>query len=149
MQKDRDIELQVALKRRRISDENIHEVDVKFLRSNYGMDDLPKSILWNWILENNFDKPVYKTDQYEKSFQSVITINGVKYTNRCLEKNKKNAEQAAALAAVIILGLMKYPKEESKTPEKKLDVQDGKDHARTENNNSVCHNSTNNVPPVR
>ncbi|CAL1286356.1 unnamed protein product [Larinioides sclopetarius] len=81
---DRDVELQVALKRRRISDENIHEVDVKFLRSNYGMDDLPKSVLWNWILENDLDKPVYNTEQYEKSFQSVITVNGVKYTNRCL-----------------------------------------------------------------
>ncbi|CAL1286360.1 unnamed protein product [Larinioides sclopetarius] len=143
---DRDVELQVALKRRRISDENIHEVDVKFLRSNYGMDDLPKSVLWNWILENDLDKPVYNTEQYEKSFQSVITVNGVKYTNRCLEKNKKNAEQAAALAAVIILGLMKYPKEENQTSEKELD---GQDHSHSENNSGVCHNLTNNIPPVR
>ncbi|GIY87851.1 tRNA-dihydrouridine(20) synthase-like [Caerostris extrusa] len=103
---DKDVELQVSLKRRRILDNNIHEVDVKFLRSNFGMDDLPKSILWHYIKNKNLDKPVYQTDQHEKSFQSVVTINGEKYTNRCLEKNKKNAEQAAALAAIITLGLI-------------------------------------------
>ncbi|KAG8200865.1 hypothetical protein JTE90_015770 [Oedothorax gibbosus] len=101
----KDIDLQVALKRRRVSDDNIHEIDVKFLRSNFGMDDLPKSILWHWAREQDFDQPIYQTEQYEKSFQSIVTVNNKQYTNRSLEKNKKNAEQAAALSAVIALGL--------------------------------------------
>ncbi|XP_042897402.1 tRNA-dihydrouridine(20) synthase [NAD(P)+]-like [Parasteatoda tepidariorum] len=71
------------------------------------MDDLPKTVLWNWAKGQSIDQPKYQTDQYEKSFQSVVHINGKKYTNLCLEKNKKNAEQAAALVAVISLGLGK------------------------------------------
>ncbi|XP_035233549.1 tRNA-dihydrouridine(20) synthase [NAD(P)+]-like, partial [Stegodyphus dumicola] len=105
---ERDIELQASLKRRRVADNDIHEMDVKFQRSKFNMDDLPKSILWNWSLSQKIGQPIYKTEQYEKSFQSVVTINGKKYTNRCLEKNKKNAEQAAALVATIALGLIIY-----------------------------------------
>nr|XP_042897397.1 tRNA-dihydrouridine(20) synthase [NAD(P)+]-like isoform X2 [Parasteatoda tepidariorum] len=104
---DQDIELQIALKRRRVNDGDINEMDIKFLRTNFDMDDLPKTVLWNWAKGQNIDQPKYQTDQYEKSFQSVVHINGKKYTNLCLEKNKKNAEQAAALVAVISLGLGK------------------------------------------
>ncbi|GFY68400.1 tRNA-dihydrouridine(20) synthase-like [Trichonephila inaurata madagascariensis] len=148
--KDKDIELQVSLKRRRITENNIHEVDVKFLRSNFGIDDLPKSVLWNWIKEQNMDKPTYQTDQYEKSFQSIITVNGQKYTNRCLEKNKKNAEQAAALAAVITLGLVNNPnlkeKEENGAADS-VEVLSEQDTSRLEKLN--CQNSTNDVLSVR
>ncbi|XP_054710193.1 tRNA-dihydrouridine(20) synthase [NAD(P)+]-like [Uloborus diversus] len=103
---ERDFQLQAALKRRKVNQDGIHEMDVKFQRSNFTMDGLPKTVLWNWAKNQKLKQPVYKTDQYEKSFQSIITINGEKYTNRCLEKNKKNAEQAAALVAAISLGLI-------------------------------------------
>ncbi|GFT96562.1 tRNA-dihydrouridine(20) synthase-like [Nephila pilipes] len=152
---DSDIELQVSLKRRRITENDIHEVDVKFMRSDFGIDDLPKSVLWNWIKNQNLDKPTYQTDQYEKSFQSVITVNGRKYTNRCLEKNKKNAEQAAALAAIITLGLVKYPeskekngtiKDSARVPHE-IESFSEQDVSHLENLN-VCHNS-NDILSVR
>lgn len=103
---ERDIELQATLKRRRINDDDIQEMDVKFQRSCFSMDGLPKTVLWNWAQNQRIDQPRYKTEQYEKSFQSVVFINEKKYTNRCLEKNKKSAEQAAALVASISLGLI-------------------------------------------
>lgn len=105
---ERDFELQAALKRRRITDEDIEEMDVKFQRSNFPMDGLPKTVLWNWTQNQKMNLPSYKTEQYEKSFQSVVTVNGKKYTNRCLEKNKKSAEQAAALVASLSLGLISH-----------------------------------------
>lgn len=49
---------------------------------------------------------MYKTDQWEKLFRSVVTLNGQSYTTGYWEKNKKFAEQGAALAAMLCLGLV-------------------------------------------
>lgn len=104
---ERDFELQSALKRRRLEQDDVCEMDIKFMRNLFSMDNLPKTVLWNWTLKKKYKLPHYQTDQVEKSFQSVVTVNNKKYSNRCLEKNKKNAEQAAALVAITALGLLR------------------------------------------
>ncbi|XP_059485908.1 tRNA-dihydrouridine(20) synthase [NAD(P)+]-like isoform X2 [Neocloeon triangulifer] len=73
--------------------------------------ELPKTRLLMWSRQNNFKQPVYTTTQVEKLFCSVIEVDNVKYSSSYWEKNKRFAEQGAALAALIILGL--EPKEKA------------------------------------
>lgn len=68
---------------------------------------MPKSQLHTWAGKNGFDLPSYKTHQIEKLFCSVLTFNGQKYTSTFWEKNKKFAEQGAALVALFHLKVIR------------------------------------------
>ncbi|XP_065340363.1 tRNA-dihydrouridine(20) synthase [NAD(P)+]-like [Cloeon dipterum] len=67
--------------------------------------DLPKTRLLMWSRQNSFDQPAYSTTQVEKLFRAVLEVNNVKYTSSYWEKNKRFAEQGAALVALVSLGL--------------------------------------------
>ncbi|XP_022241457.1 tRNA-dihydrouridine(20) synthase [NAD(P)+]-like isoform X2 [Limulus polyphemus] len=90
----------LTLKRRKIGEDEVWELEARFIS------DLPKSLLLDWTRRNGCDLPRYITEQTEKSFKAVVSVNGKKYSSTHLEKNKKNAEQAAALVAVFHLGLV-------------------------------------------
>jgi len=81
-------------------DANIIKVDVRLGRAKE-CKDLPKSILMKRIQKYNLGKPVYQTEQVDKLFYSTIDINGKKYANSYLERNKRTSEQAAALAYLV------------------------------------------------
>ncbi|KAJ8936738.1 hypothetical protein NQ314_012185 [Rhamnusium bicolor] len=91
-----------------IDDEGIHvTMKCAFIRVNYPVDpDLPKSKLIAYCGKNKFLLPKYKVFNEDKLFRAVVTLNGKKYSSSYWEKNKRFAEQGAALAACVSLGLI-------------------------------------------
>jgi len=81
-------------------DSNVIKVDARLGRAK-DCKDLPKSILMERIRKHNLQKPVYQTEQVDKLFYSTIEIDGKKYANSYLERNKRTSEQGAALAYLI------------------------------------------------
>lgn len=78
-----------------------------FLRNSYAQDvQLPKSILHNWVVQQRKEMPKYQTMHNERLFRSIVTVDGQKFSSSYWEKNKKWAEQGAALACLLSLGLI-------------------------------------------
>lgn len=78
-----------------------------FIRVNYFTDpDLPKSKLITYCAKNKLELPKYKVFNEDKLFRAVATLNDVKYSSSYWEKNKRFAEQGAALVACVSLGLI-------------------------------------------
>ncbi|XP_075214578.1 dihydrouridine synthase 2 isoform X2 [Lycorma delicatula] len=89
------------------SDSDVTELKCAFLRSLYKNDKLlPKTHLCTWARRKGYDDPVYETTQVDKKFKSVVTLNNTKYSSSFWEKNKRWAEQAAALVCLCILGIV-------------------------------------------
>lgn len=82
-------------------------MQVCFIRANYNDLNLPKAQLHSWAGKNGHKLPQYQTHQVEKLFCTILTFNGKKYTSSFWEKNKKFAEQGAALVCLYYLGLVK------------------------------------------
>lgn len=79
---------------------------VCFIRANFNDQNMPKAKLHAWLGKNGHNLPVYETQQVEKLFRTIITFNDKKYTSSFWEKNKKFAEQGAALVLMFHLGLV-------------------------------------------
>lgn len=67
---------------------------------------MPKVILHTYAKKENIEIPKYETKQEDRLFQTVVSFQGVKYTNSYWEKNKRFAEQGAALVCLLALGLV-------------------------------------------
>ncbi|XP_050397960.2 tRNA-dihydrouridine(20) synthase [NAD(P)+]-like isoform X1 [Patella vulgata] len=80
---------------------------VRFTKANYPTDMSPKQHLHVRCMKNHEKAPPYKTIQREsdRRFNSVLTFQGRKYTTPYWEKSKQLAEQGAAIACLISLGL--------------------------------------------
>uniref|UniRef100_A0A7G3B1X4 Putative trna-dihydrouridine synthase n=1 Tax=Lutzomyia longipalpis TaxID=7200 RepID=A0A7G3B1X4_LUTLO len=88
-------------------DPDIIERNVAFVRANYKQtNELPKSILNNYAFKGGIKLPTYETHREEKLFRSIISFEGKRYTSSFWEKNKKFAEQGAALVCLLNLGLV-------------------------------------------
>ncbi|GAB0096346.1 tRNA-dihydrouridine(20) synthase [Sergentomyia squamirostris] len=88
-------------------DPDILEKNVAFVRANYKEAHmLPKSILHLYADKNDHKLPTYETFGEEKLFRSIITFRGHRYSSSFWEKNKKFAEQGAALVCLLDLGLV-------------------------------------------
>ncbi|XP_044742530.1 tRNA-dihydrouridine(20) synthase [NAD(P)+]-like [Chrysoperla carnea] len=86
---------------------DVTELQCAFIRRNFIEDtDLPKSKLLVYTTKNGLPKPKYETIQEDKLFRSIVTVNGKKYSSSFWEKNKKFAEQGAALVCACFLGLI-------------------------------------------
>lgn len=81
-------------------------LQICFLRANFNDINLPKSRLHLWASKNNIKLPTYKTQQENKLFRTILTFNGCKYTSSYWEKNKKFAEQGAAIVCLHSIGLL-------------------------------------------
>ncbi|EEC10364.1 tRNA-dihydrouridine synthase, putative [Ixodes scapularis] len=95
-----------TLKRCKVGNEEVWQMEAKFVRNMFEMSNLPKTTLINWTRKNNYPHPSYKTEAKEKSFRSVVVVDSKRYSSTFLEKSKKYAEQAAALVALYALGLI-------------------------------------------
>ncbi|XP_023948508.2 tRNA-dihydrouridine(20) synthase [NAD(P)+]-like [Bicyclus anynana] len=91
------------IKGEEVNFEGVIKLKVCFIRANFNDIDLPKSQLHKWAGKNGFKLPTYQTHQVEKLFCSILSFNGQKYTSTFWEKNKKFAEQGAALVALFHL----------------------------------------------
>lgn len=79
---------------------------VCFIRASFSDTNLPKTKLHAWAGKNGISLPTYETQQVEKLFRTIITFDNKKYTSTFWEKNKKFAEQGAALVCLFYLGLV-------------------------------------------
>ncbi|XP_029665194.1 tRNA-dihydrouridine(20) synthase [NAD(P)+]-like [Formica exsecta] len=97
----------VSHKRKLHEDNDVSQMRCAFLRNNYTTDsELPKTRLLKWTKENRKKMPIYNTRQEDKLFCSVVTVDGRKYGSSFWEKNKKWAEQGAALVCLYFLGVI-------------------------------------------
>jgi tRNA-dihydrouridine synthase 2 len=88
-------------------DSDVIEENIAFIRSNYTRDiDLPKSILHTYTKQKLRTVPTYTTEQRDKLFRSTMTLENKKYSSLFWEKNKKFAEQGAAMVCSLHLGLI-------------------------------------------
>ncbi|KAK9300601.1 hypothetical protein QLX08_006756 [Tetragonisca angustula] len=88
-------------------EEDVLLMQCAFLRNNYVTDlELPKTILHKWTQTQRKKMPSYNTQQKGKLFRSIVTVDGRKYGSSFWEKNKKWAEQGAALVCLFSLGLV-------------------------------------------
>ncbi|XP_065202122.1 tRNA-dihydrouridine(20) synthase [NAD(P)+]-like [Planococcus citri] len=79
-------------------------LDAIFIRNNYqNQDDLPKSVLLRFSKKNKMPTPKYETRNSEKLFQATVLVDGKKYASTRWVKNKKFAEQEAALVCLCFL----------------------------------------------
>ncbi|KAF5302114.1 hypothetical protein FQA39_LY10449 [Lamprigera yunnana] len=86
---------------------DVTELQCAFIRSSYILDaDLPKTKLISWCHKNKVISPTYETKHKDKLFKSILTLNGKKYSSNFWEKNKRFAEQGAALVCLCSLGLI-------------------------------------------
>lgn len=107
----RDVEPSInepRLKKPKIGDEkDVVRISCSFLRNIFPSDnDLPKTKLLMWTRQRHIDPPKYNTIQEDKLFQSVVTVNGKKFGSSFWEKNKRWAEQGAAIVSLINLGVI-------------------------------------------
>ncbi|KAG8038649.1 hypothetical protein G9C98_007356 [Cotesia typhae] len=94
------------------NENNIEDVIVMrcaFLRRRFSYDgDLPKTRLLKWLRETEKTNivPIYHTWFEDKLFRSIVTVNNKSYSSSFWEKNKKRAEQGAALVCLCALGVI-------------------------------------------
>lgn len=100
--------LEPRLKKRKLDpDDDTIQLSCAFLRSVFVKDnELPKSQLLMWTRQKNVKQPHYTTIQEDKLFQSVVCVNGKKYSSSYWEKNKRWAEQGAAIVCLLELGVL-------------------------------------------
>ncbi|XP_050075839.1 tRNA-dihydrouridine(20) synthase [NAD(P)+]-like [Anopheles maculipalpis] len=88
-----------------IDPEPLIEENVCFIRSNFTDDNtLPKSKLYLHAVRNGLARAQYEVQQKDKLFRAFIRYDGKRYTSSFWEKNKRYAEQAAALVCLLKLG---------------------------------------------
>lgn len=84
----------------------LNEENVCFIRSNFTDDNtLPKSKLYLHAVRNGLARAQYEVQQKDKLFRAFIRFDGQRYTSSFWEKNKRYAEQAAALVCLLKLGV--------------------------------------------
>lgn len=67
-------------------------------------DHLPKTLLYVHAGKAGKTPPAYETQQCDKLFRAICSYDGQRYSSTFWEKNKKQAEQGAALVALLSLG---------------------------------------------
>lgn len=98
---------QTNAKRSKISNEsNIYKRNVAFFRAHYTTKNMPKCVLNSHAMKNGLDQPIYSTTQEDRLFQTVVSFQNKKYASSYWEKNKRFAEQGAALVCILGLGLV-------------------------------------------
>lgn len=98
---------QTNAKRPKVSnDSTIHRRNIAFFRAQYTTKNMPKCVLNSYAMKNGFDQPIYTTKQEDRLFQSIVSFKNQKYASSYWEKNKRFAEQGAALVCILGLGLV-------------------------------------------
>ncbi|XP_033209620.1 tRNA-dihydrouridine(20) synthase [NAD(P)+]-like [Belonocnema kinseyi] len=93
--------------KRKMEEEDVTYIRCAFIRNNYPNDiELPKTRLLKWTKENRKKMPAYETQNADKLFRSVVLVDGRKFGSLFWEKNKKFAEQGAALVCLCSLGVI-------------------------------------------
>lgn len=101
-----------------------------FIRAHYGDDNcvnLPKSRLLDYTRLKELEKPLYKVYQEDKKFRAIVDVDGACFSSLSWEKNKRYAEQAAAIVANLNLGIFTPEEKTTLILENKINVNNNSD----------------------
>lgn len=87
-------------------DDGVICTNVAFFRAHYTDKELPKTVLHCYAMKHDLEQPTFVTQQQDRLFRSVMAFDKKKYTSSYWEKNKRFAEQSAALVGLLHLGLI-------------------------------------------
>lgn len=105
VRKNADDSEQTEAKRSK-NDTSIQKRNIAFFRAHYSTKNMPKCVLNSYATKNGIDQPIYTTEKEDRLFQSVVEFQNQKYASSYWEKNKRFAEQGAALVCILGLGLV-------------------------------------------
>jgi len=97
-------------RKRKIGEELVTEMFCPFVRGHYGTNEssrLPKTLLLLYARQKELGQPEYVMEQQDKQFRARVRLGVESYGSMAWEKNKKYAEQGAALVAVKCLNITK------------------------------------------
>lgn len=101
---------EVTAKKPKLDDETLDAgvicTNVAFFRAHYTDKELPKTILHCYAMKHDLEQPTFLTQQQDRLFRSIMAFDQKKYTSSYWEKNKRFAEQSAALVGLLHLGLI-------------------------------------------
>ncbi|XP_046568516.1 LOW QUALITY PROTEIN: tRNA-dihydrouridine(20) synthase [NAD(P)+]-like [Haliotis rubra] len=135
-----------CIKRRKTDDGSVlYEFPVRFVKKDYPVAVTPKQRLYEWCKRNRVDLPKYNTvDRVaDRCFNSIVTVQGVKYTTPFWEKSKPLAEQGAAIACMITLGEDDGRLEEAKHEKEAMHRKWAQFNSQTNNDDSNTKRKTN------
>lgn len=96
----------LEIRKQMFDDENINFAHVKFRRNQHSIANLPKTLLHAYAGRNKLPMPVYETRRDDRLYYSVATFDGKKYATLVWERERKYAEQAAAMVCLYYLKLV-------------------------------------------
>jgi len=105
-----DKEQKVATRKRKIGEDLVTEMFCPFVRGHYGENEssnLPKTLLLMYARQKQLGQPIYVMEQQDKQFRARVKVGEESFGSMAWEKNKKYAEQGAALVAVKCLNITK------------------------------------------
>lgn len=103
-----DTNMREECRKRRIDEIEVTEMFCPFVRGHYGDNEsckLPKTLLLMYSRQKGMEQPRYKVEQQDKQFRGEVKLGDECYSSLSWEKNKKFAEQGAALVAVKCLNI--------------------------------------------
>merc|ERR1712098_1002576 len=103
-----DTNIREECRKRRIDEVEVTEMFCPFVRGHYGDNEsckLPKTLLLMYSRQKGMEQPRYKVEQQDKQFRGEVKLGDECYSSLSWEKNKKFAEQGAALVAVKCLNI--------------------------------------------
>jgi len=102
-------ESRIGCKKRKLEDGGeLLEMFLPFVRGHFGNNEscrLPKTLLLVFARQNDLEQPLYEVETIDKQFRCKVKLGNQTFVNDSLERNKKYAEQAAALVAVHCLNI--------------------------------------------
>ena len=63
-------------------------------------------MLYTYASKQQLDAPHYETQQMDKLFRAICSFDGKRYSSSFWEKNKRQAEQGAALVCLLNIGVV-------------------------------------------
>lgn len=105
-----DKEEKVGARKRKIGEDIVTEMFCPFVRGHYGDNEssnLPKTLLLLYARQKQLGQPKYIMEQQDKQFRARVKVGENSFGSMAWEKNKKYAEQGAALVAVKCLKITK------------------------------------------
>lgn len=89
-------------------DPNIQFLMMKFNRKYFSIESMPKTVINSHAGKHKLPRPVYETKREDRLHYTVVTYNNQKYASLLWAKEKKIAEQTAALVCAYRMGLLEH-----------------------------------------
>lgn len=95
----------LEFRKRLYANENITFTLMKFQRKYFSLDTLPKVLLHAYAGRNKISLPTYETRREDRLYYTVVSFNEKKFASLIWDRERKHAEQTAALVVCHSLGL--------------------------------------------